>query len=79
MSRYTGVMSSRLCKNLEGAIFPFQVKSLENGMDNAIHALHIHKADHGPGPPTYFDKTTLDHVGGAQFSPQVLGKHEKRE
>src|SRR5580700_7976272 len=27
----------------------------------------------GPGPPSYLDKTALDHVGGAQLAPQVAG------
>jgi hypothetical protein len=34
------VMSSRLCKNLEGAVFPFQVEFLEDGND-AVHTSHI--------------------------------------
>jgi len=73
------VMSSRLCKNLEGAIFPFQVKSLEDGINDAIHTSHIHETNHWPGPPTYFDKTTLNDVGGAQFTPQMLGQGKERE
>ena len=64
-----GVMSSRLCKNLEGAVFPVQVKSLEDGIDDAIHTLNIHEADHRPGSPAYFDETTLNQIGGAQFTP----------
>ncbi len=42
-------MSSSLCKKPEGAIFSFPVESLENGVDDSIHALHVHKANHGPG------------------------------
>ena len=33
-------MSSRSCKNTEGTIFPFQVESLEDGVDDAVHGLH---------------------------------------
>ena len=43
------VMSSCLCKYGEGAGFPFQVESLEDGVDDAVHALDIHKARHWPG------------------------------
>jgi hypothetical protein len=63
------VMSSCVCKKLEGAIFPLQVKSLEDGIDDAVHALNIHKTDHGPGPPPDFDETTFDDVGSAQLTP----------
>jgi hypothetical protein len=34
-------MSSCLCKNPEGASFPFQIKPLEYGVDDAVHALHV--------------------------------------
>jgi hypothetical protein len=37
------VMSSRLCKSLEGAVFPFQVKSLEDGINDAVHTSHVEK------------------------------------
>jgi hypothetical protein len=40
------MMSSCLCKKLEGAVFPFQIKSLEDGVDDSIH---VDKAYHGPG------------------------------
>jgi hypothetical protein len=39
-------MSSCLCKKLEGAVFPFQIKSLEDGVDDSIH---VDKANHGSG------------------------------
>jgi hypothetical protein len=43
------VTSSCLCKNAEGAGFPFQVKALEDGVEDTIHALDVDKAHHGPG------------------------------
>ncbi len=43
------VMSSCLCKNLEGVIFPLQVEAVEDRVDDAVHAFDIHKADHRPG------------------------------
>ncbi len=59
------VMSSRLCKKLEGAVFPFQVESLEDGVDDAVDAGHVDEADHGPGAATHFHEAALDYVGGA--------------
>src|ERR1700740_1479799 len=68
------VMSSCLCKKLEGAVFPFQVKSLKDGVDDPVHAFHVDEADHGPGAAPDFHEAALDDVGGAQALPQVLGK-----
>src|ERR1700733_2640187 len=70
------VTSSCLCKYREGAGFPFQVESLEDGVDDAVDALYIHKANHGAGSSAHFDEAALNHVGGAQFPPQVAGKSE---
>src|SRR5260370_8907551 len=68
------VTSSCLCKQVEGASLPFQVKSLEDGVDDTVDAFYVHKANHGPGAAADFDKTTLDHVGGAPLAPQGPGK-----
>jgi len=67
-------MSSRLCKKLEGAVFPVEVESLEDRVNNSIHALHVDEADHGSGSPPDFHKAALDDVGGPQLAPQMLGK-----
>ena len=72
-------MSSRLCKKLEGAVFPVEVKALEDRVNNSIHALYIDKADHGPGSPPDFHKAAFDDVGGAQLTPQVFGKAEEAQ
>jgi len=61
--------SSRLCKSVEGASFPFHVESPEDGVDDAAHGLHVDEADHGPGSSAYFHKAALDDVGGAQLFP----------
>src|SRR5271157_5852251 len=58
------VMSSCLCKYGEGAGFPFQVESLEDGVDDAVHAFDVHKAHHRPGAPSYFHEAAFDHIGG---------------
>src|SRR6266478_4828288 len=69
--RLTGsVTSSCLCKYGEGAGFPFQIESLEDGVNDSIHTFYVHKTHHGPGATPHFHETTLDHVGGAQFPPQ---------
>ena len=47
-------MSSCLCKKAEGAIFPSQVESLEDGVDDAVHGLHVDEADHGAGTAANF-------------------------
>jgi hypothetical protein len=58
-------MSSRLCKYTEGASFPFQVESLEDGVDDSVHGLHVDEANHGRGTTADFDETAFDDVGGA--------------
>ena len=52
---------------------------MENGVNDAIHTLDIHKTDHGTGSPSDLDEAALDDVGGAEFAPQVSGHGEKRE
>jgi len=72
-------MSSCLCKKLEGAIFPFQVESLENGVNDSIHALSVHKANHGSGAAPHFHEAALDNVGGPQLTLQMLGEVEEAQ
>jgi hypothetical protein len=67
------VTSSRLCKYPEGAGFPFQVESPEDGVDE-VHGLHADERDHGPATAADFDETSFDDVGCAQLAPQVFGK-----
>ncbi len=71
--------SSCLCKNPEGAGFPFQVKALEDGVDDSIHALDVYKAHHGPGTAPNLDEAALDHIGRAQLFPEMPGKAEERQ
>jgi hypothetical protein len=73
------VMSSCLCKNLEGAGFPFQVKAMEDGIDNSVNAIHVHKADHRSRPSPHFHKATLDNIGGEQLLPEMIGKVKERQ
>src|SRR5579864_734041 len=80
-SRFKGarVMSSGLCKKVEGAVFPFQVESLEDGVDDAVDALHVDEADHGPSSAANFHEAAFDDIGGAHLLPQVAGQGEERE
>ncbi len=71
------VMSSCLCKYGEGASFPLQVESLEDGVDDAVHALDIDKAHHRPGSPSNFYETAFDHIRRPQLAPQVPGEGEE--
>ena len=73
------VTSSCLCKKSEGAGFPFQVKAMEDGVDDSVDTLHVHKADHRTGPPPHFYETTFDNVGSPQLFPQMWWKTEKRQ
>ena len=41
-------MSSRLCKQLEGAIFPLWIHPVKDREYDSVHALRIHKANHRP-------------------------------
>ena len=63
------VTSSRLCKYAEGASFPFQIESLEDGVDDSIHGLYVDEADHGAGTAADLDKAAFNDVGGAQLAP----------
>jgi hypothetical protein len=36
-----------------------QVESPEDGVDDSVHAVHIDKAHHGPGPSAHFYKAVL--------------------
>src|SRR5579875_2489527 len=71
------VTSSSLCKYSEGAVFPFQIESLEDGVDDAVHGLHIDETDHGSSTASDFPEAAFDDIGGAQLAPQVLGKTEE--
>ena len=63
----TAVMSSCLCKYGEGAVFPFQIESVEDGIEDAVHTFDVHKTNHGPGSAAHFHEAALDDVRGTQF------------
>jgi len=56
---WRAVTSSCLCKYGEGAGFPSQVESLEDGVDDAIHAFYVHKTNHGTSPASHGDWSPL--------------------
>ena len=74
-------MSSCLCKKAEGTVPPFVllVVTIEDGIDDSIHARDVHEADHRPSSSPHFHKAALDHVGGAQLAPEGPGKVEEGE
>src|SRR3989442_13870516 len=63
-------MSSCLCKYGEGAGFPFQIESLEDGVDDAVHALDIYEADHGPGATAHLHKAA-GYISSGAPGPQT--------
>src|SRR6266852_7642455 len=73
------VMSSCLCKYGEGAGFPFQIESVEDGIEDAVDTFYVHKTNHGPGSPPHFHEAALDDVSGTQFLAQVCGEGKHRE
>jgi len=70
--------SIRLRKSAEGAGFPLRIESLEDGVDDPVHGLHVDQADHGPGAAANFDQTAFDDIGGAQLAPQMPGESGRR-
>src|SRR5207245_9534883 len=75
------VMSSCLCKKAEGPVPPLVpfVVAIEDGIDNAVHALDVEDADHGACATTHLHKAALDDIGGAQLGPEVPRKVEEGE
>lgn len=71
--------SSCLCKNTEGAGFPFQAEALEDGLNDAVHAMHVDKAHHGTSAAAHLHKAALDDIGGAQLPPYLSGNAEESQ
>ena len=63
------VMSSCLCKKVEGAVFALWVHPVKDCINDSIHTLHVAKADHGPSATPHLDEAALDDVGDAQLLP----------
>src|SRR5579875_3454433 len=78
---YRAVMSSCLCKKAEGTVPPFVffVVTIEDGIDDSIHARDVHEANHRASSSAHLDKASLDHVGGAQLAPERPGEVEEGE
>jgi hypothetical protein len=53
------------------------LKRWKDGVDDAIHALRVHEADHGPSTTANLRETAFDDIGGAQLLPQVSGEAEE--
>src|SRR5579875_1604177 len=80
-SNFFKVMSSCLCKKAEGTVPPFVllVVTIEDGIDDPVHARDVHETHHRSRAATNFHKAALDHVGGAQLAPERPGKVEEGE
>jgi hypothetical protein len=63
-------MSRDVCKLPKGAQAPSQVKLVNDGEDNPLHALHVHNAHHRPGPSSDLDTTPLNHIGRPKRAPE---------
>ena len=63
--------SSRLCKQVEGAVFPLWTVLLKDGIENPIYALDVHETNHRTGATADLDEAALDGVGGAELPPEV--------
>src|ERR1700677_2624908 len=72
------VTSSCLCKKVEGAGFPFQVESLEDGVADAVGAFYIDKANHGPGA-AYFDEAASITLVVRSLRHRCRGESEERQ
>lgn len=72
-------MSRCLCNWLQGAGLPVEVKAMDDRVNDAIRALHVHEADHGASSASDLYKATFNDIGGAQFPPQVPGEAEERQ
>ena len=59
--------------------FHFSFKAIEDRKDNAVHAGHVDKTDHGPCPSAHLDEAAFNDIGSAQFPPQGTGEAEERE
>jgi hypothetical protein len=70
-------MSQAACvKKAERGVPPFVLLAvtIEDRIDDPIHAVDIHEANHRSRPAGNLDKATLHHVGGLQAAPKMLGK-----
>lgn len=72
-------MSSSMCKKAEGAIFPLLVKTVKDGVDDALDAGQVHEPDHRACPSAHLDEASFDDVGGTQLPSQVRRKLIERE
>lgn len=67
-------MSSCLRKNSEAVVFPVFIETVEDDIDDPVHAVDMGEHNHGSGSATHLHKTALDGIGGSQLLPQVTGE-----
>jgi len=54
--------------NSGGAIFPFPVECLEDGVDDEVHRRHVDEVDQR-GALAHFDQAALESVGCVRLFP----------
>ena len=59
------VTSSGKCKSAEGGVFPIQVESVEDGVDDTVYGLDADETDHRSGTAADLYNAAFDCVGGA--------------
>src|SRR3990170_994789 len=79
MGDSVGVMSSCLCKKVEGAVFPLWTVLLKDGIEDTVHALDIDETNHRTSTAADLHEAALDGVGGAELPPEVAREVEEAE
>src|SRR5262249_9002105 len=67
------VTSSSLCKTSRVRVFHSKL-AIEDGIDNSVHAFHVHKADHRSCSSPHFHKATLIILVVRNCFQRCLGK-----
>jgi len=73
------VTSSCLCKKAEGAVPPVVpfIVAVEGRIDDALDALDVDEADHGPGAAAHLHEAAFDDALRPQLAPEVLWEVEE--
>ena len=72
-------MSHYLCKLAKGVLALLQVKPVKDRKDNPLHALHVDKTHHRPGPSSDLDEAPLNHIRRPELAPESPRTLEERE
>ena len=73
------VTSSCWRQYAERAISPIQVESLEDGVEDAVHGLHVDETGYRTSTAAHFRKAAFVDVGGTQPAPPMFGHNGEDE